>query len=132
MSSKQVIVIRTDLNMRKGKMCSQAAHASMAAVFRDGKFYHDDDESFMIIKIPTGTLSWFDHTETFKKIVVGIESEIGLHELFVKAKAAGLPTVEIVDRGLTEFHGNPTLTAIAIGPGDPALIDSITGHLKLL
>jgi peptidyl-tRNA hydrolase len=32
-STKQVIVIRTDLNMRKGKMCAQAAHASMKVFF---------------------------------------------------------------------------------------------------
>lgn len=30
MKTKQVIVMRKDLNMRKGKMCAQAAHASMA------------------------------------------------------------------------------------------------------
>ena len=29
---KQVIVIRKDLNMRKGKMVAQGAHASMAAI----------------------------------------------------------------------------------------------------
>jgi PTH2 family peptidyl-tRNA hydrolase len=30
---KQVIIIRKDLNMRKGKMIAQGAHASMKAIF---------------------------------------------------------------------------------------------------
>ena len=29
---KQVIIIRKDLKMRKGKMCAQAAHAAMKVV----------------------------------------------------------------------------------------------------
>ena len=32
MDHKQVIVLRKDLNMRKGKMVAQGAHASMAAL----------------------------------------------------------------------------------------------------
>ena len=32
MTHKQVIVLRKDLNMRKGKMVAQGAHASMAAI----------------------------------------------------------------------------------------------------
>jgi PTH2 family peptidyl-tRNA hydrolase len=31
---KQVIVLRKDLNMRKGKMVAQGAHASMAAILK--------------------------------------------------------------------------------------------------
>jgi peptidyl-tRNA hydrolase len=33
---KQMIVMRKDLNMRKGKMCAKATHASMAVLFKAG------------------------------------------------------------------------------------------------
>jgi PTH2 family peptidyl-tRNA hydrolase len=32
MEHKQVIILRKDLNMRKGKMVAQGAHASMRAI----------------------------------------------------------------------------------------------------
>ena len=35
METKQVIVIRKDLKMRKGKMCAQAAHASMKVILNE-------------------------------------------------------------------------------------------------
>lgn len=38
----------------------------------------------------------------------------------------------ITDSGKTEFHGEPTDTCLAIGPGEADKIDEITGHLQLL
>ena len=40
---KQVIVMRRDLNMRKGKMVAQGAHASMAVLLNAGRY--DDGEA---------------------------------------------------------------------------------------
>ena len=37
---KQVLLIRTDLNMRKGKMIAQGAHASMAAILNLGSMVY--------------------------------------------------------------------------------------------
>jgi len=33
---------------------------------------------------------------------------------------------------LTEFHGQPTRTCLAIGPDDADKTDAVTGHLQLL
>ena len=38
---KQVIVLRKDLGMRKGKMVAQGAHASLGAILREGKLLFD-------------------------------------------------------------------------------------------
>jgi len=40
---KQVIVLRKDLGMRKGKMVDQGAHASLGAILREGKLKTDND-----------------------------------------------------------------------------------------
>ena len=68
----------------------------------------------------------------FTKVVVRVDSEAELLEVYQKAKDAGLPCSLIQDSGATEFHGVPTYTAVAIGPDEAEKIDAITGQLKLL
>lgn len=128
---KQVIVIRKDLNMRKGKMSAQSAHASLAVFFNmmkanpksdpnGGHFEMDVANPFM--------LSWINGH--FTKIGVSVNSEQELLDLHQQALAAGLPCALIKDAGFTEFK-EPTYTTLAIGPDDPDKIDLITGKLSL-
>ena len=131
MSVKQVIVIRKDLNMRKGKMCSQAAHASMGAIFVNSRTEFDEiGQPHKMIPLSDSVKSWFD--DRFTKIVVGCDSEKELLEIAEKATNAKLMRFLCQDSGKTEFGGEPTYTALAIGPADSEEIDKITGHLKLL
>ena len=113
---KQVIVLRKDLNMRKGKMIAQGAHASMKATL-------DSLNNPM-------TIEWL--TGKFTKIALGCNSEEELLNLYEDAKSENMICALIQDAGLTEFDGIPTYTAIAIGPDYKENIDLITGHLKLL
>lgn len=137
MKTKQVIVIRKDLNMRKGKMASAAAHASMKIFFDmmiDDWGYCDPDPDFILI-LPEGEIkeeikNWINGL--FIKIVCGCDSLKELEELYNKAKNANLPCSKITDVGLTEFNGVSTVTAIAIGPAASYKIDNITSNLKLL
>ena len=123
MSIKQVILARTDLNMRKGKLAAQAAHASLKVFFdlRD-------------VEAPRGTLIVSTTPEMdewikgmFTKIVLGVESEAELVQAYDLARAARLPTALVIDAGATEFHGVPTKTTVAIGPAEAEEIDKITG-----
>lgn len=124
--AKQVIVMRKDLGMRKGKMIAQGGHAAaswLAGLVRE-----------MIETGKAPKLSKFERQwifERFKKVCVGASSEQELEEIYQKAKNAGLNAVKIIDAGLTEFSG-PTFTCVGIGPDDPEEIDKITGHLSLL
>lgn len=114
---KQVIVMRTDLNMRKGKMVAQGAHASMAFLLES----HSNQEDFQ---------KWKEqHTP---KICVSVPSEEALVQVYDQAKALGLTVHLVTDLGYTEFAGVPTKTCLAIGPNDADLIDVVTGSLKLL
>lgn len=120
--SKQVIVMRKDLNMRKGKMVAQGAHASLKAVIDSGYIGNISPKS--VIK------HWFENGVT--KICLSVDSERELMEIYSKAVNAKLVCVLITDAGLTEFDGVPTKTCCAIGPEWSKDIDKITGHLKLL
>ena len=118
--TKQILVLRTDLNMRKGKMVAQGAHASMAVLTQ----FKSVDE------YPEVLTDWL--ANSFTKICVGIGSEAELLFIYHRAKSAGILCSLIEDNGTTEFRGVKTATCIAIGPDKAALIDQLTGQLKLL
>lgn len=132
---KQVIVIRNDLNMRKGKMVAQGSHASMAFLTKNAYFgqaeldhpraFHNDS------LINLGEIEEWCR-DGFTKVCLQCSSEEELVKLYDEARASGLNAEMIVDSGLTEFGGVPTKTCIAIGPNKNEYIDKITGHLKLL
>lgn len=112
---KQVIILRTDLQMRRGKEVAQGAHASLKAVLEYINHPYVQD--------------WL--SEIFTKIAVGVEGEDALIELYNQAISSELPASLILDNGLTEFGNMPTYTAVAVGPGPNEEIDPITGHLEL-
>ena len=129
MKTKQVIVLRKDLNMRKGKMIAQGAHASMKAVFDTGGIKHPESD-VLIVPYPPELRSWF--LDKFTKIAVSVNSEEELLDIYNQAKEAGMLCSLILDAGLTEFDGEPTYTAVAVGPAEASEVDKITGELKLL
>lgn len=134
---KQVIVWRKDLKVRLGKKMAQAAHASMAPILNmmtidnsNGFEWSIKDElfsPFMMYKLGA-----------FKKIVVSIENEEELLQLYNRIKQHShyfhnqqLPVALITDSGLTEFNGIPTNTCIGIGPYHSHVIDLYTKDLPL-
>lgn len=123
---KQVIVMRKDLNMRKGKMVAQGAHASWKAILNIAEY----NDTTLVIPLTDDIKPWL--TENFKKICVSVDSEKELLEIYENAKNAHILCGLITDSGLTEFNGVPTNTCIAVGPGRSEEIDKICGHLKLL
>jgi PTH2 family peptidyl-tRNA hydrolase len=126
MEHKQVIVLRKDLNMRKGKMVAQGAHASMRAILNGAR----RDGDALIIPLDARNEPWL--CGRFKKICVSVNSESELLTLHQRALDTGLITALIRDPGLTEFDGVPTYTALAIGPDEDVKIDELTKDLPLL
>jgi len=125
--AKQIIVIRKDLNMRRGKEIAQGCHASLGALLtlskrKEGKIIIDTDKDEYVKQ-------WLE--QRFKKVTLQCNSEKELVEIHNQAKKAGLPCALITDAGLTEFNGVPTKTCLGIGPADPSEIDKITGKLSL-
>lgn len=131
MNIKQMIILRKDLNMRKGKMVSQGGHASLK-VFFDRIMNRDtmEEDGYIKIAITPEMVPWIKGA--FTKVTVGVDSEDAIYQLAEKAKAEGIPCAVIVDNGFTEFHGHQTTTALAIGPADAEKLDPLTGELPLL
>jgi PTH2 family peptidyl-tRNA hydrolase len=119
---KQVIVMRRDLMMRRGKEVSQGAHASMMwlalRVQQPGFAFNEAERR------------WLEGG--FTKICVQVFSEEDLLKIVQKAREAGVMAHLVVDAGRTEFRGVPTPTCCAVGPDFPERIDPITGKLRLL
>jgi PTH2 family peptidyl-tRNA hydrolase len=126
MSVKQVIVIRRDLKMRRGKEIAQGAHASMAALLQGMVL---DAEGGARLPLWPEARTWLEGA--FTKITVKVQTEADLLAVRDKAVAAGIPHALIQDAGRTEFHGVPTFTALAVGPASSERLDPVTGDLSL-
>ena len=122
---KQVIVIRRDLKMRRGKEIAQGAHAAMAWLTRRMRFRGDGAS----VELSAAEREWL--TAGSRKITVTVSSQEQLMAVYEKARAAGLAAELITDSGRTEFHGVPTPTSLGIGPDYDDLIDPVTGDLDL-
>lgn len=136
---KQIIVVRKDLNMRRGKQIAQGCHASLKVVLDYGNIQHQhcDVGSNIVhtdLLIPISKHQALEEwiTGRFTKICVYVNSEQELLDIYNQAKQANILCSLITDAGLTEFNGVPTNTVVAIGPDYPENIDPITKHLKLL
>lgn len=117
---KQVIVMRKDLKMRRGKEIAQGAHASMSFLVKKTIA----SQGFTLLEV-----EWM--AGLFTKVCVRVDSAEQLDEIADAATKAGLHVEMITDSGKTEFAGVPTKTCLAIGPDLPEKIDPITRHLEL-
>ena len=127
--TKQVIVIRRDLRMRRGKEIAQGAHAAgawLADRVRDRIMPNGS-----VAHVPLSPAERFWLESSFRKVTVKVNSEDELMAVYREALEAGLVVHLVTDRGLTEFGGVPTRTCLAVGPDYDDLIDPVTGDLEL-
>lgn len=134
-TSKQVIIMRKSfivdgkvITPRKGKFCSQAAHASLKAII---DLMRGEDNAKLVLECDYNSPLFDWLTGSFTKICVSVETEEELLDVYNKAKAnKNLISSIITDAGRTEFGGVPTKTCCSIlGWSDE--VDEITGKLQL-
>jgi PTH2 family peptidyl-tRNA hydrolase len=111
---KQVILVRKDLKMSKGKTAAQVSHASVDCLLKS----HKDDIA-----------KW--KKEGMKKVVLKVEDFEELKKYHRKSLDAGMVTCIISDAGRTELEPG-TITCMGIGPDNEEKIDKVTGSLKPL
>src|SRR3989338_8729536 len=114
MSYKQVILVRHDLKLPKGKMAAQVAHASTGSLLKSHKDY---------------ITAW--KNEGMKKVVLKVKDLDELLKLKEMAEDAGLVTFLVEDAGKTVVEPG-TITCLGIGPDREEKIDTITGKLKMV
>ena len=114
---KQVIILRSDLEMSRGKMVAQGCHASLMSYFEAERM----DKGL--------TKEWIEAGE--KKIVLKVSDEEALKKLYEAFKYKKIPTALVTDAGLTELPPG-TKTALGIGPWKSSEIDLFTRGMKLL
>ncbi len=114
---KQVIVVRSDLNMSSGKLAVQVAHAAVGAANKTRR-----ERSYWF-------RTWF--SEGQKKVAVKVDDEGELRRIQKKVTEEGLPNSLVEDAGLTELPPGTT-TVLGVGPAPNEIVDKITRNLPLL
>jgi PTH2 family peptidyl-tRNA hydrolase len=102
---KMVLVIRTDLQMGKGKVAAQCSHATL-------------DAYKQALKQSQQTRDWLHHWESegVAKITLKCQDEDEMLRLQREARSVGLVAKSIVDAGRTQIAAG-SRTVLAIGPG---------------
>ncbi|KAL0950872.1 hypothetical protein HGRIS_007631 [Hohenbuehelia grisea] len=113
---KMVLIVRTDVAMSPGKVAAQCSHATLACYKALAK------------KNPKLVKHWERTGQA--KIALKAKSEDELQELEALAKSLNLCARSIQDAGHTEVDPGTT-TVLGIGPAPVALINQVTGKLRL-
>ncbi len=117
---KQVYIVRTDLEMGKGKIAAQCCHAAVKCV---SDILSRGGEAKQLLS------KW--EWQGSRKVVLKATSEDELKHLIQAAKKSGLYAATIRDAGRTQIAAG-SMTVGVIGPAREEEIDAISGHLKLL
>ncbi|KAL2195881.1 peptidyl-tRNA hydrolase PTH2-domain-containing protein [Corynascus similis CBS 632.67] len=122
---KMVLVVRTDLGMTKGKIAAQCSHATLAcykSLLRAAQRDPLSSEGKILRQ-------WERMGQA--KIAVQVKSEDELLVLMGKARSLGVTAEVIADAGRTQIASG-SRTVLGVGPAPKSLVDTVTGHLKLL
>jgi PTH2 family peptidyl-tRNA hydrolase len=114
MPYKQVILVREDLKLPKGKMAAQVSHASVDATLKSDRKIVDEWKK-------TGA----------GKIVLKVKDEKELFKYKQMAEDFGLKTALVKDAGHTVVEPG-TITCLGIGPDFSEKIDRVSGNLKMM
>jgi len=111
---KQVIVVRKDLKMSKGKTAAQCCHACLGAYKKAN---------------PDKIKAW--ESEGYAKIILKVDTLEDLKKVEADANKNKIPNYLVTDQGRTELPPS-TVTCLGLGPDTNKKIDKVTKNLKLL
>src|SRR3989338_1608910 len=114
MRYKQVILVREDLKLPKGKLSAQVAHASLECALKS-------DKKLMEAWRELGS----------KKIVLKVADEKELFKYMSMLENENIKVALIKDAGHTVVEPG-TITCLGAGPDLEDKIDKVTGKLKMV
>ena len=114
MKYKQVILVREDLKLPKGKLAIQVAHASLDAAMKSDKEIVD---------------KW--KAQGGKKVALKVADDKELFKYMSMLENEGIKVALIKDAGHTVVEPG-TITCLGVGPNFEEKIDKITGKLKMV
>lgn len=117
MEYKLAVVVREDLDLSKGKLAVQVAHAAVTCALGARKSH------------PEWFKAWWEEGQ--RKVVLRVPGLADLVELQSQARVMKLRAEMITDAGLTEVPPGTT-TCLGIGPGPEQILDRVTGSLRLV
>lgn len=107
--------------MKPGKLSSQVAHGSSHIVMN------------MCLHEENGLADLNDWIENhhYRKVVLKVLDEEQLIKYHSACELMGLRNFLIIDNGYTVFHGEKTITGLAVGPHDDETLDRLFSELSL-
>ena len=129
--NKMVLVVRTDLNMGKGKVAAQCAHAAVACYKQAAKKTPVLLKQWEVFGQAKVTLKAPDFQSLSNgESISTCDQGSSLETLAGEAEGLGMVACIIHDAGRTQVErGSPTV--LGIGPAPSSTIDLVTGNLKL-
>ena len=114
---KQVIVVRNDINMKRGELAAQVAAASLKFLIENNESNRGDQ---VFVTLSNNEASWL--SGSFSQVVVGVDSEEQLQDIIMRAEIMGIEAHPSVK--------GDTLMCVALGPDDSKVLERIVHRLK--
>lgn len=112
-----VLVVRSDLGLKKGKIASQCAHAAIMCYMKSASINKSKLNG------------WLGQGQP--KIVVKVDDLQEMEKIAKFARDKNVVAEIVRDAGRTQVSSG-TATVLGLGPDSSEVIDSLVGHLKLL
>lgn len=119
---RMTLVIRQDLGMTKGKIAAQCCHAALACYRKISE--NNGGSSYN----PHMVSRWLSGGQA--KITLKCPDKGSMDELYAKALAYNVNCYIVHDAGRTQIASG-SATVLGLGPAPKAVLDEITGQLKL-
>ncbi len=117
---KMWLVVRSDIDIPKGKLAGQSGHAFerlTARIFRAGGQILENYKKYESHNTP--------------KITVTCKNLAALERAELECEAAGIPTYKVTDAGRTVFDG-PTVTVLSLGPSYRSELPKFVQRFQLM